>query len=279
MQPVPETPTATYSDIFVGGSMRAGTTLVQRLLCTAPDVNDWVPEVHVLRDLITLYRHSMSRRARAREPFFDSTRECADYFARCLDNLLRIVRDRHNPNGKLVLKNPELTRYFSELLQLHPTVRFVIVVRDPRDVVASMKVVAERAKAAGEALPMPEMSNGIEGMATLYLQYYRNVIASPLVHEPDRLIFVRYEDIVAETATTVAKLSLWSGLELQPEAIARSAAGDDGTVFGASLYGKHISTDSIGNFRTRLDPTETAAVESATSNFMETFGYASIGCG
>lgn len=255
--------------------MRSGTTLVQRLFCTAPDVNDWVPEVHVLRDMITLYRHVMNRRPDDREPFFSDTDECTRYFARCLGDLLRIVRDRHNPNGMLVLKNHELTRYFPELLELHPTVRFVVVVRDPRDVVASMKVVAARARAAGEPLPMPEMADGIKGMATLCQQYYRNIFASPLVRDPDRLTFVRYEDIVTDTTATVEKLSRWSGLDIRPEAVASANEGDDGTIFGARLNGQKISSDSIGNFRTRLEPAEVTVVETATEKFMKAFGYES----
>jgi hypothetical protein len=255
--------------------MRSGTTLVQRLFCTAPDVNDLVPEVHVLRDMITLYKHTMNRRPCAREPFFSDTEECMQFFAHCVDDLLRIVRDRHNPNGMLVLKNPELTRYFPELLKLHPAVRFVIVVRDPRDVVASMKVVAARARAAGEPLPMPEMADGIKGMATLCQQYYRNIFASPLVRDPERLTFVRYEDIVTDTTATVEKLSRWSGLEIRPQAVAGDNGGDDGTPFGAHLHGQKISSDSIGNFRTRLEPAEVTVVETVAEKFMKAFGYES----
>jgi len=274
MQPTPESPITTGPDIFVGGSMRGGTTLAQRLLCTAPEVNDWVPEVHVLRDMVVLYRHCMNRRPAAREPFFAEADDCTRYFTGCVDDLLQIVRDRHSPNGRLVLKNPELTQYFPELAELRPNVQFVIVLRDPRDVVASMKVVAERAIAAGEPVPMPEMADGAAGMATLFLRYYANVIRSPLVREPDRLMFVRYEDIVTDTTTAVAKLSLWTGLNIRPDAVGNASGGDDGSVFGARLYGKPISNDAIGSYRERLDAAEIAAVESVTAEFMKTFGYA-----
>lgn len=255
--------------------MRSGTTLVQKLLCTAPDVNDFVPEVLLMREMLVLYRNSMALGAAAWEPFFADGDGCTRYFADCVNGLLQAARDRHNPKSALVLKNPELTMVFPELAQFRPAAKFVTVVRDPRDCVASMKVVAERTHKAGKKPPMPEMSDGAEGMASLYLRYYANVIASPLIHEPDRLLFVRYEDIVTSPAVAVAKLSLWSGLDIRPDAIAGTAAGDDGSIFGARLYGQKISEDAIGNFRKRLDPTEIAAVETVTAEFMETFGYGS----
>jgi hypothetical protein len=253
--------------------MRAGTTLVQRLLCTAPDVNDFVPETHLLRELVALYKNSMAIGATAFEPFFDGPDGCTRYFAGCVANLLRAARDRHNPDGPLVLKNPELTMLFPDLATLRPTARFVVVLRDPRDCVASMKVVAERATAAGRKMQMPEMADGAAGMAALYLRYYANTIVSPLARDTSRLLFIRYEDIVTDPVDALSKLSLWSGLDLRPDAIAAAEAGDDGSVFGASLYGKAISNEAIGNFETRLDAAEVAAIESATGPFMETFGY------
>lgn len=256
--------------------MRSGTTLVQRFLCTAPDVNDFVPEVRLLREMVSLYKTSMTLGAAALEPYFADADACTHYFAACIGDLLQATRDRHNPQGALVLKNPELAMIFPELAQLRPTAKFLIVVRDPRDCVASMKSVAERARAAGQTPPMPEMANGAAGMATLYLRYYANVITSPLIREPDRVLFIRYEDIVTSPAAAEATLSRWSGLEFRLDAIASATAGDDGSIFGSSLYGRPISKEAMGSFRNRLDSAEIATVESVTAKFMETFGYASL---
>jgi len=79
---------------------------------------------------------------------------------------------------------------------------------------------------------------------------------------------------VTDTTAAVAKLSHWTGLNIRPDAVGSPHRGDDGTVFGAKLYGKPISNDAIGNFRNRLEPAEIAAVESMTAEFMKTFLYA-----
>ena len=122
-------------------------------------------------------------------------------------------------------------------------------------------------------MPIPEMGDGIEGIATVFNRYYAPVFTSDLIRDSRRILLVRYEDLVTNAASTVARLSLWSGLDIEPEAVANGDGGDDGSIFGASLYGKKISRDAIGNFRTRLDAADIAVVEKVTSQFIETFGY------
>jgi Sulfotransferase family len=163
--------------------------------------------------------------------------------------------------------------YFPELAQLQPHSRFVLVVRDPRDTVASMRVVAERAASAGAPPPMSDMADGTKGTATLFLKYYANVIASGLMRDPRRLLTVRYEDLVTNPKEWVARLSLWSGLDISPDAIERPNAGDDGSIFGAGLYGEKISDTGIGRFARRLSTDEVAATEEIARGFMEFYGY------
>jgi len=253
--------------------MRSGTTLVHRLVCTAPDVNDFVAEAHLLRELVALYKGSTALGEALLEPFFSNSDDCERYFARCVDKLLATARERHNPGGALILKNPELTMYFPELALLQPDAQFILVVRDPRDCVASMSVVAERANMAGAPLPMGEMADGIEGMAVLFLRYYANVISSELIQNPLRLLTVRYEDLVTNQQELLARISLWSGLDINPDAIQRSDAGDDGSIFGATLYGEKISDNSIGGFAKRLSAEDIEIVEKTTHNFMQFYGY------
>lgn len=273
MQPASAQPESTQPDIFVGGAMRSGTTLVHRLLCTAPGMNDFVAEAHLLRELLALYKRAITLGESAIEPFFPDPESCKRYFARCVDELLNAARARHNPDGPLVLKNPELTMYFPELAALQPQARFVLVVRDPRDCVASMSVVAERAATAGAAPPMPDMADGTKGIATLFLKYYANVITSALMRDPERLFTIRYEDLVTNPRETIIRLSLWSGLNIDADAIERPDAGDDVSIFGASLYGKKISDASIGGFARRLGAADVAAIVEITRSFMEFYGY------
>lgn len=262
-----------HGDIFVGGAMRSGTTLLQRVLCTSPAVNDFVPEAHLLRELVALYKSCREAGDTVLQPFFSDRESCHRYFSAGVLALLAIARERHNPGGPLVLKNPELTMWFPELSTLLPNARFAMIVRDPRDCIASMKVVAERARKAGSPPPMPEMARGMEGFAALYLKYYAPLMNSALFGDRLRFFSLRYEDLVSGADTCVAALELWSGLDIDAAAIGDSAAGDDGSVFGSALYGRRISAGSVGNYRNRLSADEIAVIEKVAGDFIEFFGY------
>lgn len=273
LQGVPSDRRERLTDFFVGGAMRSGTTVLNRLLCTSSDVNNYIPEVKVLRQIVALYRAVRLASDDIREPYFSTFGDCTLYFASCLGELLSRARALHNPEGSLVLKSPELTMDFSELAELHPGARFILIVRDPRDCVASMKAVASRARAADRPFPVPEMANGVEGMATLYLRYYAGVVNSGLIHNAHRLLTLRYEDLVQRPAEAVGRIWLWSGLECRIDDVEYENRYDSSALFDSSLYGKPISAEAVGCFEDRLTAAEVASVEKVTSDFMTYYGY------
>ncbi len=92
MQPASAQTEPGQTDIFVGGAMRSGTTLVHRLLSTAPNVNDFVTEAHLLREFLVLYKRAIALGEKALEPFFPDPEACKGYFARCVGGLLAAAR-------------------------------------------------------------------------------------------------------------------------------------------------------------------------------------------
>src|SRR5204863_9372309 len=128
--------------IFVGGPPRSGTTLVQKVLCAHPDVAgagefDFIPTIVGVRDKM----RASVRSGRISEHTSEDAVDAA--FGELVERLLLPLADRRGRQF-LVEKTPHNVLVFSDLASLLPRARFVLVVRDPRDIVASMLDVGDR---------------------------------------------------------------------------------------------------------------------------------------
>lgn len=130
--------------IFVGGVPRSGTTLVQNILDSHPDIFG-LPEFLLLPEIVRIRK--WFRKHTDSEKITDiCSMETAD------DNLCRYIESFLNPmidkyKCRLVSeKTPYNIEVFTDLIQLFPGARFIHVVRDPRAVVASLFEVGEKAK-------------------------------------------------------------------------------------------------------------------------------------
>jgi sulfotransferase family protein len=265
--------------LFIGGCMRSGTTLVQRLLCAAPGVNPAIAECHYLTELLAAHKEGEKRFDLFLSDYFAS-REAFDAFGRgTLRRFLVALSARYPEAKQLVLKNPELAYHFSLAARLLPEARFILVVRDPRDIIASMLRVAERQRAAGLASSLVQAGRDMERLSDLVIGYYADSYSNaPLLQ--GRLHVVRYESIAQGDPAALQALGRFAGLALDgrpaalaPETWQRQRQDQLANSFWSPGWQEATSKPRIGGYAGQLDPAEIAVIERQCAPFARSFQY------
>jgi hypothetical protein len=224
---------------FICGCGHSGTTLIATILATHPDVHVPGEETNIFFKWTPL----------ARFRYWKLQRQAA-------------------AAGKRILieKTPRHIRRVERIRRMVPGARFVIPVRDGRDVVASL---ARRLGNAQEGL-----DRWVNDNALVLAQRER----------PDVLVY-RYEDIVEKPAATVELICDFLGLAFDPGLLEfhrnpqpwfRSAASGSDPAHVA-LRNQQVSKpiyDGRGRWRTELGQAELAELtEGRGRPLMEAFGY------
>lgn len=251
--------------IFVGGFLRTGTTLVQSILCSGKAVNPMVGECVYLRGLVETYLRCLSLYDEHMKDYFETAEALRDFCAGQAEQFLDHAWRRFGEPEVLVLKHPQLTRYFPPLHVLLPQARFVVCLRDPRDVVAS--AVTARQKGASEFGTRPP-----EEIAASLVQTYLPCLGSQAPSFHRQTAYLRYESLVRDPGRVIGKLAAFTGIDLsgfdaeaeKPCARWRlDGSKTQGQPFHSALYEQTISDAHIGRYREVLSEAEAAAVARA----------------
>lgn len=172
---------------------------------------------------------------------------------------LRYFAEKHFPD-----------RYTRLMRELYPEARELFLVRDFRDMIASMRAYNER-KAFGDFGRRVAESDA-EWVANLQ----RGVVALRDAWrergEPGTL--VRYEDLVLQPETALPPIFAYLGLEATPETVARSIAAAAPDAPALRGHGTAASPRaSIGRWRQDLPPDLQPIVAESFGDLLHDFGY------
>jgi len=191
--------------IFVTGAPRTGTTLVQNMLDSHPDVLG-LPEFKHLPDIIRL-RNALQ--ASIREGMIDkvcSPQQVDERIRALIEDFFKSVGDRY-PCRWISEKTPQNTLFLEELIELFPAAKFIYVVRDPRAVVASLLKVEQKASAQGRSVGL-SVRNAIQSTKK-YFQRGFNAQAK----WPDKIHVAVYRDLVTYPERETKKICGFLGIE------------------------------------------------------------------
>lgn len=272
--------------LLVGGAMRSGTTVIHRALCTATNSNPYISESWFLHDLMNLYRWNLSRYEVRHADQFGNVRNFRELIRFNFQYYLNMVSARYADPDVLILKHPELTRHFIEIAAMFPGMKFLAIVRDPRDVIASMKDVTVKHRESGIVSPQSQVTT-VEGYCRQYASYYERILQAPKWLN-ERLTYVRYEDAMKNPRALATSVSDFVGASYMPEEVGRfteqhaesanfrkelrlkdSLSG----AFWSDLYIKDFSTEQIGRYLEKLDKDEIALIERFLRPIGERFQY------
>jgi hypothetical protein len=185
--------------IFVGGVPRSGTTLVQNVLDSHPQIRGLpeffmnVPIAHLRGQFQSLITRGMITDICDKDFVDREVRAFIEAF------LLRDTGSRRYVSEK----TPDNVFVFATLLDLFPEAKFILVLRDPRAVIHSLLQVAIEARK--RSLPVGSSISSLRAA----IEYARRGHAagwSALDKAPGRVFTLKYEDLVSEPVSLTRSL-------------------------------------------------------------------------
>lgn len=253
--------------VLLAGPPRSGTTWLNREICDRPGWAGFLPECTMLTQQIALY--SQTRH-------YGEPKRFAAYFGNN-DNLAAIYRSITSQmvdlagrlSGKsaadvLVLKDPELSLYLQDLAEILPPHQLICIVRDPRDVIASVRKVSDRKQEKWD----------VAKACTWIFPYFAN-IQKHRKKGGAKTLFVRYEDLVGgqidKVRTFLGQPDRIDPAAADPKAIA--ARLDPSDPFFSALYLQPTTQDMVGSYAKTLTRADIDHVQNVFSGVMAAWGY------
>jgi hypothetical protein len=168
---------------------------------------------------------------------------------------------------------------FPAVHELLPDARFIISVRDPRDIITSQIEVGQRQVQQGQPNRFPR---DIIALSKENKQYYMPSVANNDPVFRSKVLYIRYEDLTRDIECQLKRIREFTGLSLSgytPESSWTTDGRDfksehkAGDPYITELYGNGISSSRVQRYRDVLTPTEIAAVEAECAPLLQVFDY------
>jgi hypothetical protein len=272
---------AADAPFFIVGNDRSGTTMLRLILDRGPDVAI-PPESMFLTDLADerepgpgsdaeaaalverVWRHPKVRlwRLAGGPPAVPAGLRGPHAYRFAVEAPFRAYA-RKEGKPRWADKTPHYVHHVDELLAVWPDARFVVLVRDGRDVALSLK-------------RMPFGPNNAWAAAQWWA---RGIRAGRRAYEahPDRVLVVRYEDVVARPSEELARVCAFLGLRFEEDMLAIERADrakvvpDQASWFPTLFDG--LSTTSAGRWEREMRPKDRRIFAALAGDELRELGY------
>jgi sulfotransferase family protein len=275
--------------LFIVGCPRSGTTLLQRMVNTHPDIamtpeSHWIPRLYAKDWALTsegrvkpkLIRRLLShpKFARLKISAEELTGLAGNGQPVSYGNLVSRIFDLYGQRQRKPLvgdKTPDYVRSIKTLHSLWPSARFVHVIRDGRDVALSMIDWTKCRPKPGDFTGWQE-----DRISTAALWWELNVRLGQLAGKSLGHSFyyeVRYESLVTHPEEECAALCRFLAVPYS-DAMVRFYEGP--TAFDPGLEAKraHLPvTPGLRNWRAQLPPEDNERFEAAAGGLLKELGY------
>jgi hypothetical protein len=241
--------------VFIVGSPRSGTTWLQRLLAFSPLAHTG-PESYVFASYVGPQLRSWQKELSRRRTQGDdqkgktprlvglSTYLSQDQYLSILrsylGSLLEAMTPEVKPGDIFLEKTPDHALFAKEISQLLPECKIIHILRDPRDVVAS---ILRTHRVLGWELSAPDPRSA----ARVWRAHVKGARSVSDLASAGRFLEVRYEELLASTVDQVAKAMDFIGLPHRDAELAQAveAHSAERVREGASRV-IHIRGEAVG---------------------------------
>ncbi|NES07354.1 MAG: sulfotransferase [Okeania sp. SIO2F4] len=245
---------------FIGGCPRSGTTLLQNIICSDTKVNPLIGEVGYLYHLVNAYSTGKIDFQSQSKYYFSDIAELRNFSAELINKFLEHIRKRYSDATHIILKYPLIAELFPDIYELVEDVKFILIIRDPRDTIASLINVGNKMAIQGEDRHLTSMFT--ERKLSEFIEFYRRAYAPSwnckLVNFQSKVAYIKYEHLVLNPTVAIQQLQDFTGLNLsssikddkwQRSQINYTQLSDAEKPWYSELYSKAISSVSVGRYR------------------------------
>ncbi|MFI5203097.1 MAG: sulfotransferase family protein [Flavobacteriales bacterium] len=171
--------------------------------------------------------------------------------------LLTLKAGKITDGNMVAEKSPPHIFYQDEIKKMYPDAKFIYIVRDPRDVVASLKT-----------------CNWSTSNVLINSRVWRNSIRK--MRKGTDTLLVKYEELVTQPQAQLERICVFLGTTFNPEAISKSTSDDVESGSRSSKNAlKPMNTGFIESFREKLSyvDKEREIIEHVCRKEMDMLGY------
>ncbi len=256
--------------IFIGGCPRSGTTLLRVMIDSHPQIACG-PELRAIPALASLSADMRRVSGATLAAHYGLAAADLDVvFARLIMSFLTPLHD-HSGKRRIAEKTPANVLHFGELARLFPRAAFVQVIRDGRDVVASLLKMTWTDGKTGRPLPITQSAFAAAAAWVDHIEGGRKARAAGADY-----CELRYEDLVESPRRALAPLfdmlgEAWSDRVLDYRSNPSVGAGVNESS-AEQVAGREPS--SRGRWQAELNSEQRAELKSVAGPLLIKLGYA-----
>lgn len=258
----------TNQPIFLGGCERSGTTLLRVILDAHSNVHCG-PEAKIIAKTIPAWVNQRKTNTKLLREYYRFTDERIDALYRNII-LTAISRDHTTDTPWIAEKSPQNVFYYSYIRELFPQSPIINMVRDGRDVVASLLEMDWR---NDQGKPL-EFTVNIEAACERWLtavnanaSFQMSSVAAPYLQ-------IRYEDLVSEPRAVITEVlallgERWEDCLLDFHSVDREL-GDESS---ATSVQNSISDNRIGRWKSTFKEQDKRLLNNTLETALQQLGY------
>lgn len=258
-----------FTPVFIGGPGRSGTSVLHATICSdyeSGNVNEYIGECGYLLKILTIFFEEYKDFKGSTKSYFNNNEQ--EYFLYHSNLVRTILRDTWEHTGRpknLVLKAPAIFQHFPLLSQLVPQSKFILTVRNPLDIMASMKNVINKYE-KGKEFNTEYINEACQNLNFVYDSMEQK---SKLLK--DKILYLRYEDFIKKQSDK--EIEDFLGTKIIEDKIWHSSLLRLETGWLTEKYNNPRQDTSIGNYTKQLAKEEIELVQKLCPKIFSNFNY------